>query len=320
VDPATGHELDAPDLVEAGDDRVEAGELPGGAVGGGQVAGGDPAEPPDLVVVGGGPGGLETARAAAAAGLSVRLVERGPVVGGMLDVVAQLPGRSRFADLAEWYRRECERLGVEVRTGVEVSADDVAGWRAAGSRVVEAVGGTDGAVGAPVAAGARCWTPSEVLVGGADVLPPGDVLVWDPVGGPVGVGVAELLAAAGRTVHLATQDFIVGNELARSGDLAPANSRLATAGVVFHRRSVLREVTPVGATIEDRFSARRSSLEVAAVVDAGHRLPGALGGVGTAGSNGTGSPVHRGDRVGDAVAPRTVLEAVLEGRRAVLVR
>jgi 2,4-dienoyl-CoA reductase (NADPH2) len=119
-----------------------------------------------------------------------------------------------------------------------------------------------------------------------------------------------VFAAAGREVHLATQDFIVGNELARAGDLAPANARLAQAGVVMHRRSILRSVAPSHVVIEDRFTGTRSSLDVAVVVDAGHRLPddelwNALR------ASDAGSVV----RAGDDVAPRTVMEAVLEGRR-----
>ena len=86
-----------------------------------------------------------------------------------------------------------------------------------------------------------------------------------------GVAIAEVFAAAGREVHLATQDFIVGNELARAGDLAPANARLAQAGVVMHRRSILRSVAPSHVVIEDRFTGTRSSLDVAVVVDL-HKL------------------------------------------------
>ncbi|MEZ5269924.1 MAG: hypothetical protein R2789_15630 [Microthrixaceae bacterium] len=40
------------------------------------------------------------------------------------------------------------------------------------------------------------------------------MLVWDPIGGPTGVAVAELLASSDAVVHLATQDYIVGNEAA----------------------------------------------------------------------------------------------------------
>ncbi len=296
VDPSTGHELDEPELVALDDPATDART---------------PTGPDGLVVVGGGPAGLEAARVAAASGRTVRLVDRGDRPGGLLDTVAGLPGRDRFALLADWYRHECARLGVEVRSGEAADADDAEAWTREGLDVVVAVGGVDGDVGVPVDPATRCWTPGEVLASGGDALPDGPVLVWDPIGGPIGVGVAEVLAATGRSVHLVTQDFIIGNELARSGDLAPANARLAQAGVVLHRRSLLREVGPPGATIEDRFTARRSSIEVAAVVDAGHRSPTT-----TAWPPGASRVVV----VGDAVAPRTVHEAILEGRRAVALR
>ena len=127
------------------------------------------------------------------------------------------------------------------------------------------------------------------------------------------MGVAELLAAAGRTVHLATPDYIVGNELARSGDLAPANARLAQAGVVAHRRSILRTVRQGSATLEDRFTGRCHDVDVAVVVDAGHRLPDE-----TLWDQVRDATGGRPERAGDCVAPRTVLEAIREGRRAAL--
>ncbi|MEY2435167.1 MAG: hypothetical protein QOF97_3, partial [Acidimicrobiaceae bacterium] len=95
----------------------------------------------------------------------------------------------------------------------------------------------------------------------------------------------------------------------RSGDLAPANVRLLGAGVVIEKRSLLRRVTVGAAQVEDRFTGELRSIEAAVLVDAGHRLPDdrlwrATG--------------ERLPRAGDAVAPRSIYEAVLEGRRAAL--
>ncbi|MCB0953197.1 MAG: 2,4-dienoyl-CoA reductase, partial [Microthrixaceae bacterium] len=114
-------------------------------------------------------------------------------------------------------------------------------------------------------------------------------------------------------VHLATQDYIVGNELARAGDLAPANARLARAGVVMHRRRLLRKVRKNSVVLGDRFSENVEELAVDWVVDAGHRLPDdTLSGALVAATG------HRPRSAGDCVAPRTVAEAVLEGRRRAL--
>jgi len=289
VDPATGHEADEP-LLSALDVAANTSPSRSGTA---------------VTVVGGGPAGLEAARVAAGLGRPVTVLERGDHLGGLLWTVAALPGRERFADLARWYERELLRLGVRAETSSDVDTSDAAALSANGP-VVVAVGGTDGDPGVDLLDGAEFVPARSVLSG--DQLPDGDVLVWDPIGGPIGVGVAELLAAAGRNVHLATLDFIVGNELARSGDLGDANGRLARSGVTMHRRSVLRSVAPTTATLEDRFTARRYELDVVAVVDAGHRLPAAS-------ASGDLGVAADGRWVGDAVAPRTVHEAVLEGRR-----
>jgi hypothetical protein len=108
---------------------------------------------------------------------------------------------------------------------------------------------------------------------------------------------------------LVTPDNIAGNELSRSGELAPANVRLQQRAVRIERRSILRAVAPGAVTLEDRFTGEQRTVEATAVVDCGFRLThDAL--------------AEEADRpvlvVGDAVAPRTVLEAILEGRRAAL--
>ncbi len=138
---------------------------------------------------------------------------------------------------------------------------------------------------------------------GAATLPDsGDVVVYDPIGGPIGVALAEEL---GLRAVLVTQDNIAGNELARSGDLAPANVRLARSGVRIERRALLVRVQAEGATLGDRYSGAERVLPCAALVDCGFRLPSA--------------PIAWAvAAAGDCVAPRTVHEAILEGRRAAL--
>ena len=148
-----------------------------------------------------------------------------------------------------------------------------------------------GADGAPV-------VPAADVLAGAP-LPPGPVVLHDPVGGPVGVGVAEVLAAAGREVAVVTPDSVVGARLA--ADLAPANGRLARAGVRRETGTLLLAVDGEQAVLADRWTGERRTIPCAVVVDAGPLLPG----------DGRGGVV-----AGDALAPRTVLEAVLEGRRA----
>jgi hypothetical protein len=133
--------------------------------------------------------------------------------------------------------------------------------------------------------------------------------VYDPVGGPIGVGVAELLASrGGGPVAIVTGDPVVGTQLAITGDLADANARLQRAGVELHKRTLLRAVHSGHVELEDRYTGERRTVEAALTVHCGHRLP----------DSGLAARHPELPRAGDCVAPRTVFEAVLEGRRAAL--
>jgi len=258
----------------------------------------------EVLVVGGGVAGLEVARVAAARGHTVTVAEAGSAFGGAVRVAARGAGRERLAMIADWLEAECARLGVDLESGREIAADDVTAF--AGAAVL-CTGSSPGRITYEIEGEAVVRTAAAVLAGAP--LPEGSVAVWDPIGGPIGISVAEALRAQGRDVHLVTPDLIAGNELSRSGDLAPANVRLLGAGIVIEKRSLLRRVAPATIDVEDRFTGERRVLDVAAVVDAGHRLPD---------DRLWRESGQRLLRAGDAVAPRTIYEAILEGRRRAL--
>src|SRR5436190_21396689 len=78
-----------------------------------------------VVVVGGGPGGLEAAWVAAARGHEVTLLERAAELGGKIRLAAMLPGRQEIAAFADWRAGECRRRGVDIRLGVDADVDAV---------------------------------------------------------------------------------------------------------------------------------------------------------------------------------------------------
>jgi mycofactocin system FadH/OYE family oxidoreductase 1 len=288
----------------------------------------------EVLVVGAGPAGLEAARVLSGRGHPVRVADRAERAGGMLPVAANGPGRERLRLLTDWLEAECRRQDVQFDLGVEIDAAAVEQARAAGVEVLLATGSraaerryAPGIPGADVADAEGRPGPDapsaddptavidvvDLLRTPPQKLPAGPYLVHDPIGGPIAIGVAEWLAALGHSVALATPDQIAGTLLSLTGDLAPANTRLQQAGVRRELRVLVREVGGGRAVLEDVWTGERREVPATVVVDCGHRLPDDS--LYSAVLDQTGEAPAR---AGDCVAPRTVLEAVLEGRRRAL--
>lgn len=93
-----------------------------------------------VMVVGGGPAGMEAARIAAARGHDVTLYEKKTVLGGLLDFASAVKGpHENLDDLKNYLIRQLELTGVTVKTGVEVDQALIASQ--APDAVILAVGG-----------------------------------------------------------------------------------------------------------------------------------------------------------------------------------
>ena len=161
-----------------------------------------------VVVIGGGPAGMEVARVAAERGHSVVLFERSDRLGGQVKLAMRTPNRESFEEIILFFEKQLDKLGVDVRLGADA---DVASVLAENPDVaIVATGSTPYVPEIPGASGANVTTVGDVL-SGADV---GDhVVIIDTQGTPPGCTVAELLADQGKRVEVVTGFKWVGTEI-----------------------------------------------------------------------------------------------------------
>src|SRR5438132_1749118 len=80
---------------------------------------------PTVLIVGGGPAGMQAAKVAAQRGFRVKLYERQHELGGQVNVLVRVPNRVEFGDVSRNLQREIHEAGVEIHVGAEVTADMV---------------------------------------------------------------------------------------------------------------------------------------------------------------------------------------------------
>ncbi|WP_110692241.1 dimethylglycine demethylation protein DgcA [Salinicola halophyticus] len=157
-----------------------------------------------VVVVGGGPGGMEAARVAAERGHDVTLFEAQPQLGGQITLAAKAPQRDQIAGITRWYEMELARLGVEIK--LESRADDSTIRDLQPDVVVLANGGH------PFLEQVPEWGAEDGLVISSwDILsgkvePGKNVLIYDTMCEFSGMSTADYCASKGATVEIVTDD------------------------------------------------------------------------------------------------------------------
>ncbi len=81
--------------------------------------------PKRVVIIGGGPAGMEAARMAALRGHKVSLFEASPKLGGALLTAKRAPYLHIFGDFVQWLEGQVYKLGIDVHLNSYVEADDV---------------------------------------------------------------------------------------------------------------------------------------------------------------------------------------------------
>jgi 2,4-dienoyl-CoA reductase-like NADH-dependent reductase (Old Yellow Enzyme family)/thioredoxin reductase len=160
-----------------------------------------------VVVVGGGPAGLEAARVCAERGHDVVLFEAADRLGGQLLLAARASWRKDLLGIVEWRSEEIARLGVEVRLNTYAEAADV--QAEAPDVVIVATGGVPDIE--RIEGSAHCTSVWDTI-GGSVVLGT-DVIVYDGTGRHPAPQAVELAVREGRRASLVSIDAQVAQEL-----------------------------------------------------------------------------------------------------------
>jgi 2,4-dienoyl-CoA reductase-like NADH-dependent reductase (Old Yellow Enzyme family) len=265
--------------------------------------------PGRIVVAGGGVAGLEAARGAALRGHRVVLFERRPQLGGRARLASERRGRERWALYVDWLRDEARDAGVEIRLGADADAAAVLAERP--DAVVVATGSVLRGAAAPVGP-VPAVDVDALLEHGAPRAASPRALVLDDEGGFLAPTAAEVLAAAGFAVEIASTHTSVG-ALIDPTQLPFVLRRLAHAGVVQSANLEGLSSDVRGVVLRHVYTEQLERRDdVGLIVVAGHRrgvtaLRDALAAA---------EPELQLLVVGDALAPRTLLDAVAEGARA----
>ena len=273
-----------------------------------------------VLVVGGGPAGLECALSIARRGYSVSLAESAGEFGGRLRFETRLPGLATWGRVLDWRLGQLQRLtNVNLYPGNELSVDDILGLEH--PRVV-------------IATGAR-WTRSlystlELPVGelaGPDVYTPDDIAAGVTLEGPIvvfdfdnyymGSLVAEHLARSADSVTYVTPAGHASAWAIMTNEQPQVHRALALARVAVLTLSRVTALADGEATIANLFTGTERRLPCRSIVIVGvrrasdalyHALCARAGEFAAAG-------IVSVDRIGDALAPGAIVHAVYSGHR-----
>jgi dimethylamine/trimethylamine dehydrogenase len=274
----------------------------------------------NVLVVGGGPAGLECALTLVRRGCTVSLAEAQDDFGGRVRFERTLPGLSAWGRVLDWRLGQLAKLDrVTLFAGNRLSAEDI--LELEHPRIV-------------IAAGAS-WTrllysPLELPVGtldAANVFTPDDVAAGVRIEGPIvvfdydnyymGGVVAEHLARGGAAVSYVTPAGHASAWTIMTNEQPQIHRALAKAGIALHTLSLVKSLSADQLVIADLFSGTERRLPCRSLVVVGARrarteLYDALF---ARRSDWAAAGIEAVDLIGDALAPGAIAHAVYSAHR-----
>ncbi len=257
-----------------------------------------------VLIIGGGPGGLEAARVAALRGHEVILLDKAETLGGRFNLACVAPFKQEFALAIKWLCNQVTKLGVKVKLGKEATPEVVE--EISPDVVVIATGAVTQIPSIPGIERQGVVLADEILAGKANMGARVAILG----GGGIGTEVADFMAQRGKRVTIIEMmpeiGIPTGIPLFVTQLLIP---RLLRYGVRIMTRASVKEIIDGGVVmaidgkdeIIDGIDQVIIAMGAKPVNELAHQLEGRAGSV---------------YLIGDAKEPRTAFEATQEGAEA----
>ena len=265
-----------------------------------------------VLIVGGGPAGLEAAVALGKRGYSVTLAEARRELGGRVTLESELPGLREWNRVRDWRLNQISKLS-NVEYYLESVVDREQILEFAADRVVVATGATWRRDGTgrwhdqeiPGWQTPSVMTPDDVLGG---VIPDGPVVVYDDDHYYIGGVIAEKLRGDGLEVTLVTPANEVSTWTTYTEEQHRIQERILTLGIHLKTGTSLSEIQAGGVIAECIYTGRKEEIPASAVVLVTSRVPR--------------DDLYHSlrdeidiERIGDCLAPGTIATAVYSGHR-----
>ena len=198
-----------------------------------------------VVVIGGGPGGMEAAKTLAERGVKVTLIDDKSELGGTVNYAKQPPLKERLQWIAEYYTAMFDKLGVDVHLNTTATAKSVADMK---PDAVIVASGSSSAVPESIigAKGENVFSVEDVFTGKLEIVGKNIVVVG---AGLTGLETAEYLAYKGNKVSIVDMLKRAAPD-ANQTNVADVSSRLMAHGAEFIFKHALKEIKDGSVVLE----------------------------------------------------------------------
>ena len=281
-----------------------------------------PSNAGNALIIGGGPAGLEAARALGERGVSVALAEAGDELGGRVNAEAKLPGLATWARVRDWRIGQLHKLSnVALYPASTMTARDVLEF---GSEHVAVATGSqwrsDG-VG-------RCNHHPVPGIDQVNVIPVGGILsgtlprsgpvvIYDTDGFYMGGVIAELCRDAGLETHLVTPDPVVSQWTLNNLEQGRIQTRLLEKNVHLITGQILSKAGSDVIQLRCVYSSRVQEMACASLIPVTSRLPddGLWHELKAMQSQWADAGIKSVKLIGDAYAPGIIAAAIYSGHQ-----